>query len=92
MIRTHLVKALYKKLLGPELAVDEEIESSPVIKYTVGILSTTFVPKEESSNNSGDISATDDPLYKVDKICKVKPTDVNEGENETDQIFSGISA
>ena len=45
MIRTHLVKSLYQKLLGPEFGPEETVEY-PFQKYITGILSTSFNPPD----------------------------------------------
>ena len=46
MIRTHLVKALYEKLLGPEGGPDEAM-GSPYQKYQIGILESCFHSAKE---------------------------------------------
>ena len=41
MIRTHLVKALYRDLLGPKFGYDETLEQ-PFATYQVGVLTSCF--------------------------------------------------
>ena len=53
MIRTHLVKALYRDLLGPKNGSDEIIEQ-PFAKYQVGVLTSCF-----NSENIDDKIITD---------------------------------
>ena len=46
MIRTHLVRSLYEKLLGPENGPEETVEQ-PYSKYQIGILESCFHQKSE---------------------------------------------
>ena len=46
MIRTHLVRSLYEKLLGPENGPEETVEQ-PYSKYQLGILESCFHQKSE---------------------------------------------
>jgi len=65
MIRTHLVKALYEKLLGPEFGPEETVEY-PFQKYITGILSTSFNPPILSNDPNTDVGVRLDPADKND--------------------------
>ena len=55
MIRTHIVKSLYRNLLGPEGGPEEVIEQ-PYTKYQMGILESCF----HSKNPRETIDASDE--------------------------------
>jgi len=57
MIRTHLVKALYENLLGPEMGSKELIEQ-PFLKYELGILNSSFSPDLPPPSNNNLINET----------------------------------
>jgi len=61
MIRNILVKSLYEKLQGPEFGPEEEVEF-PFVKYVVGILSTSFIPKKPIEPGP-DSFTRDDPEF-----------------------------
>jgi len=72
MIRTHLVKSLYQKLLGPENGFEETVEQ-PYIKYQVGILESCYhsnITKDTSpaadDKNLGKLSLSADVISSVD--------------------------
>ena len=72
MIRTHLVRSLYEKLLGPENGPEETVEQ-PYIKYQIGILESCYhtdITKDNSSasddKNPGKSSSSPDVLASVD--------------------------
>jgi len=64
MIRTHLVKSLYQKLLGPEFGPEETVEY-PFQKYITGILSTSFIPPDASKDPETDVGVKVDPADKL---------------------------
>ncbi len=88
MIRNLLVKSLYDKLQGPEFGPEEEVEF-PFSKYVVGILSTSWVPKE-SPNSSTDPAGLNEPQYSTvtgikgkNGICRsVRTTESGESDND----------
>ena len=51
MIRTHLVKALYEKMIVPESGVNE-IAEFPFTKYVTVIISTTFTPESKKEEDN----------------------------------------
>ena len=59
MIRTHLVRSLYEKLLGPENGPEETVEQ-PYIKYQIGILESCYHSPNQSNNQKDTSSASDD--------------------------------
>ena len=72
MIRTHLVRSLYEKLLGPENGPEETVEQ-PYIKYQLGILESCYhtdIPKDTSppsdDKNPGKSSSSIDVISSVD--------------------------
>ena len=72
MIRTHLVKSLYQKLLGPENGFEETVEQ-PYIKYQIGILESCYhsdIAKDTSTaaddKNPGSRPRTIDAISSVD--------------------------
>ena len=84
MIRDILVKSLYKKLLGPEFGPEETVEY-PFQKYITGILSTSFIPPDTSTDPDTDVGVTLDPADKsvMDSI-KDKKKSFNSDEHSID--------
>ena len=77
MIRTHLVKALYRNLLGPKNGTDEIIEQ-PFAKYQVGVVTSCF-----HSENTDDKIITD-PLEKSFEQPSSKSPEYVESTQESD--------
>lgn len=77
MIRTHLVKALYRNLFGPKNGSNEIIEQ-PFAKYHVGVLTSCF-----HSENIDDKLITD-PLEKSFEQPKSKSSEYTESTQESD--------
>ncbi|MBL77241.1 MAG: hypothetical protein CL763_10030 [Chloroflexi bacterium] len=89
MIRTHLVKALYEKMLGPELGPNE-IAEFPFTKYVTGILSTTFIPPPPANgenNTPEDPGAKNDPAFTSDKVFVRKKFEDSDQSEEIVETF-----
>ena len=78
MIRTHLVKALYRNLLGPEFGTDELVEE-PFLKYQLGILNSSFSQGSGANANETIIDAEINPdLSEIaEETIPSKPKDEN---------------
>jgi len=77
MIRTHLVKALYRDLLGPKNGYDETIEQ-PFAKYQVGVLTSCF------HSEKIDDKIISDPLEKSFEQLPSKSQEYVESTQESD--------